>query len=429
MMRSRSHTSSDACSSRSKLFLPDHHDAITKDVAAGCAVTIDAFSYQSDDEPLRVVPFFEIQSPLEKKRRLGRYIRNAHSSRATASYSQTPSESRSLRLLQWSCLFPREVCFELDQDCLPGDLILFDPTEPLIYGELDGRQDPILVQAAHLFHVLLEEHRYICMARREADDEDLNAAVDETLGCIIALLRECPCVAQVHYPLPSEFWMDKNECYCFPLVHFCVTNCLEGLSACYHAFPEAIGCTVHGWLPLHFAAKHSTYSVVQFLLERFPNAARRTHTRTHKTPLHIACQRHDPNAKSSIIRRIMQQYPTALQLADRHGWVPVHHLCACKSTDVYLLQMVIEASPTTIRATTRHWSYLHIFCRQGSARRIKCIIEMARPIPAKVLRESIRCIICSTRCMLIRCKLMRRIWTKITFSTALRITRVQPLML
>jgi hypothetical protein len=363
-----------------------------KDLAWNCSsVVVEVYNDEDDDDDdtLRLVPFLEIHhSPVVKKRRLGR---NKNNSQAESFYSQAPSESTSLRLLQWSCLFPREISFEtplsssvigtdnnkslelsFPTNWLPGELLLLDPTEPLVYGRLKDHQDPILVHAAHLFQVLLEQHCYSWISRENEDEEDIVdvAQLDETLECMLELIRVCPCVAQVQYLLPTEFCMDKNDCFCFPLVHFCVSGCLAGIEACYEAYPEAIGCAVSGWLPLHFAAGLSNQpAVVQFLLHKFPNAARRTHVRTHQTALHIACQRRKIGSKSSVVRTLMHQYPTALQLADRQGWTPVHHLCACPFTDVYLLQTMIEASPTTISAATRQLELpLHILCRHGSCR-------------------------------------------------------------
>ena len=126
---------------------------------------------------------------------------------------------------------------------------------------------------------------------------------------------------------------------CYPLFFFCATGWLQGVKACYQCTPELIGNENAFGYPLHYAVHHKApLSVIEFLVQKFPCAARQTNA-SYQTPLHLACydvasaassaeddSSRDVHLNKEVIRLLLSCYPTAVELADGRGCTPIQQL-------------------------------------------------------------------------------------------------------
>mmetsp|Transcript_19756 Transcript_19756/g.54412 ORF Transcript_19756/g.54412 Transcript_19756/m.54412 type:complete len:461 (-) Transcript_19756:3185-4567(-) len=80
---------------------------------------------------------------------------------------------------------------------------------------------------------------------------------------------------------------------------------------------------------LHFAVRHNTADVVDFLAQRYPfMLVSRTRTRG-MTPLHTACQRHRP---LDVIQSLVKHCPRCLFLRNQRGRLPLDEARAANAT-------------------------------------------------------------------------------------------------
>lgn len=257
-------------------------------------------------------------------------------------------------------------------------LLLFDTVEPLIQGRLPLADDDTLQLAANELEGCL--HQMVLLQDNEDVDEELVERACQ-------ILQQYPVVAQVRYSPSSSAraassisakatssttenviatppritsaarrrqrlheWSKSitrqhrpsSASTCYPLNFFCIAGSLKGLKASYQAFPEAIGRAdgVMG-TPLHYACSSSRVSgaVVQFLLEKFPEAARVTNHR-YQTPLHLICAGTTTRDTARVVQLLLDQYPTAVQLADADGVTPRY-----AGPDETVQRLLASASP------------------------------------------------------------------------------------
>jgi len=124
---------------------------------------------------------------------------------------------------------------------------------------------------------------------------------------------------------------------------------------------------VDNWLglPLHYACYNGQHeSIVYFLLEKYPEAARVTND-YYQSPLHLACcsGNHRNSLSLRVIRLLLKYYPTAAQLADEEGFTPLH--LACQSgASVGILEALTQGSSAVASAATRSMEKpLHLAAR------------------------------------------------------------------
>jgi len=335
---------------------------------------------------------------------------------------------------------------------------IWDPIEPIVRGQFDiAAYDLPLSRACDELHRLLMKH---LTDRRNAD----------TRKKILSVVSDFPETCMVRYrpglddaedqqgdrmpphqqrkvdyltdddSLASPVTCPTETTPCYPLHYCCATGWLEGIRRTYDAIPEIIGHedTAFG-CALHYAVHHRSCdaAAVEFLLQKYPEAARKTNSQL-STPLHLACttrcgvggeRKGGPDVDSSlessselssfassrsssvsesalngsisscllelaritrtpffsfdaslngnldetVIRLLLDQFPAAAQLADLHGWTPVHLICRMHPEDenndngevrLSILNALLEASPTAIRAATRRLEKpLHVAAR------------------------------------------------------------------
>lgn len=194
------------------------------------------------------------------------------------------------------------------------------------------------------------------------------------------------------------------------------TSCIHnGFKALYKAYPEAV-CTRDKLYrtPLHRAAsvisqrqhRHTGGTIIQHLTEMFPGAAKLADV-TGRLPLHYlaesaeiwnqdgeailaawpqasqqrageeACRRlplHmaacSPDSKTTLIERLVQANPRAVQQSDELGKLPLHLACECGKTWDLGVSSIYEAYPKAIGETEnnpRKWTPLHIAAASPNA--------------------------------------------------------------
>lgn len=263
---------------------------------------------------------------------------------------------------------PRTIEFNPDQQnaAINRDSWLFDPVETLVLGKppLTGKDDAHWMACSRLQELLASHVKVRQSGTINRDDTD-------NIANICAILDQCPQIAQVRYRVAlirQEESRDhckgsKSDTFlslpCFPLSIFCATGHLQGVRSCYEAYPDAIGY-VDKWLgtALHYACSNcASVSVVQFLLDRFPEAARITN-RQYQSSLHLACSvRSSPLDRMGypqlrIVKFLLECFPTAARLADENGCTPMH--VACKvGAPVEVLAALTQSSTGVLQMSTR----------------------------------------------------------------------------
>lgn len=247
---------------------------------------------------------------------------------------------------------------------------ILDPADPLECGKINENIFPYLRQASDRMNALLLE-----MSPPVSSDGNNTPSTTATtatglvhLETVLDWITQHPMVCQVKYQLPALDSLVERSSVGLLLHYFSATGWLEGCHAAYQAFPEAIGMesSAHLGLPLHYACRvhqKDNHRVVTFLLEKFPDAARFTNQEYHQTPLHLACQ--SPYCRLETIQLLLEQYPTAAQLADAQGFTPLHYACQ-HCLPLSILQALQASGPAVMGAATKTWHKpLHLAALYG----------------------------------------------------------------
>jgi hypothetical protein len=304
---------------------------------------------------------------------------------------------------------------------------IFDPVEPLIQGQLPLNATDALQHAANDMEALLKSYlaRHDNGCQDSADDE---ALISEACH----LLELYPEAAQIRYaPItttlskgskshkkkkneskrlvstetsissvvvrngtgsshpqdhvsgsPSSYCRILAGTACYPLAFFAATGNQRGVRAAYQAFPESVSHSVGLGTPLHYACYHGVNaSVVAFLLEKYPDAARMSNEQ-YQTPLHLACAASSSShvktttLNQNVVQLLLARYPAAAQLADGNGYTPLHLACQ-NQPSVHILSALTNACPGVIYASTRTMEKpLHVAVRhQASPAVLKFLLE------------------------------------------------------
>jgi ankyrin repeat protein len=93
-----------------------------------------------------------------------------------------------------------------------------------------------------------------------------------------------------------------------------------------------------------------TGGIIQYLLECFPNAARKPAAQG-QLPLHMACC--NKNVTLKTVRLLIDAAPDSVRSADTDGRMPLHYLCHNNKVDeiaaIEILKLLIEMWPESVR--------------------------------------------------------------------------------
>lgn len=294
-----------------------------------------------------------------------------HSSQDDDKATEHTNEESSSSGLYRTPAIPRMIEFSYDLDqktgAIHGDSWLFDPVETLVLEKcpLSDQEDVHWIACSRLQDFITS---HVMMRRPGTITRD---EVD-TVAKICATVEQYPQIAQVRYRVPLIRQEErighpnalKGEAFvslpCYPLSIFCTTGHLQGVRVCYEAFPEAIGYAdkLLG-TALHYACYNGeSVSVVQFLLDRFPEAARMTN-RNYQSPLHVACSVRSSSLDSirysqlRIVELLLECYPTAARLVDENGYTPLHIACRA-GAPVEVLAALLQSHAGVLQMSSRN---------------------------------------------------------------------------
>jgi hypothetical protein len=281
---------------------------------------------------------------------------------------------------------------------------IYDPTDPLIYGSIDGvLYESLKVVSQHMYQRMIRLHNSTSTDANDIYRLALNA-VKENQNAVYTFIQDNPISCQVKYLIPGY----RGPCY--PISYFCSIGLVRGFEVAYDAYPEAIGhYDAFVGTPLHYALLYNTnIALIERLLQYFPEAVRITNHPTEKrTPLHFACINHHSstdNAVSSfpnlkVIELLMRYYPSAVQLSDNvNGMTPVHAVCQWQqyfddeesnkicnlSVARKVLQSFLETSPMAVHAVTADMQKpLHIAASYGAPTEVLELILQFDPSQIK----------------------------------------------
>jgi ankyrin repeat protein len=176
-----------------------------------------------------------------------------------------------------------------------------------------------------------------------------------SLDCLRLLLDAYPMAIQTG---------DKNGR--LPL-HAACTN-PRSTRACLHyliqAYPEALKTFDKlGALPLHLAIQRRLPTdVILYLIDQAEGAARTKESSSHMYALHMACR---ANADVTLIERLIQVYPEAIDAVDQEGNTFFHAACRNKAMDVDFVQLLLDKCSYQIMKQTNKEGCLplHIACQ------------------------------------------------------------------
>jgi ankyrin repeat protein len=180
-------------------------------------------------------------------------------------------------------------------------------------------------------------------------NKNLDASIK--LDILGLLLERCPeavrrCNAAGYTPL-HNICFNKN-----------VT--LDMVQLLIDAYPESLGrATNHGLVPLRTLCSNTSVAdstavdILGFLLERYPEAARRTENNHGYLPIHIAAGQGSKSVE--FCRILIEAYPESETIATSSGVIPLH--AACKYGTVDTVQYLLRLYPDSINATNGEGAY------------------------------------------------------------------------
>ena len=138
-------------------------------------------------------------------------------------------------------------------------------------------------------------------------------------------------------------------------------------------FPDAAKMEdVTGRLPLHYFAESAEVwnQDGEAILAAWPEASqqRAGEEAYRRLPLHMAAC--SPDSKTTLIERLVQANPRAVQQSDKLGKLPLHLACECGKTWDLGVSSIYEAYPKAIGETEnnpRKWTALHIAAASPNA--------------------------------------------------------------
>ncbi|KAL7572728.1 hypothetical protein ACA910_008998 [Epithemia clementina (nom. ined.)] len=177
-------------------------------------------------------------------------------------------------------------------------------------------------------------------------------------------------------------WEDGSTRDLLPLAMICCLHpSLETVKAVYEANPGAISVSepYKQALPFHLAsAFEASLDVLEFVYSKHPDAIA-TPRNDGVYPLHLACGFYLGN--SSVINFLLNEYPQGAQkVCTVIEWSPLHSACHGGVPDVSLLERLHNLDPTMMHQTDKHGrTPLHLACRsrKGNPQAVEYLVRTA----------------------------------------------------
>ena len=116
-------------------------------------------------------------------------------------------------------------------------------------------------------------------------------------------------------------------------------------------------------LPIHMAvALQCPPSVVDTLVECFPNGVHSREEVFRRLPLHVACQ---TNAPVETIEALIHHYPEAVRVKDCIGRLPIHYACSHDAPSSVIEMLLREFPASAGCGDDNGWLPIHVACRRG----------------------------------------------------------------
>lgn len=122
-------------------------------------------------------------------------------------------------------------------------------------------------------------------------------------------------------------------------------------------------------LPIHEACANESvpFSVVEALVQAYPESVRVTESAYHRLPLHIVCRK---TAKAQVVHFLLKENSEASLEPDVLGRVPLHYALSNGANDD-VVDLLLQYGPDAARGVDRKgWTPLHVACSMGASTRV-----------------------------------------------------------
>jgi ankyrin repeat protein len=119
-------------------------------------------------------------------------------------------------------------------------------------------------------------------------------------------------------------------------------------------------------LPIHEACANESvpFSVVQALVQAYPESVRVTESAYHRLPLHIVCRK---TTNAQAVHYLLSEYSDAALEPDALGRLPLHYALSNGANDD-VVNLLLEHGPSAVRGVDRKgWTPLHVACSMGAS--------------------------------------------------------------
>ena len=132
-----------------------------------------------------------------------------------------------------------------------------------------------------------------------------------------------------------------------------------------------------GVYPIHLACGfyRGDASVLNFLLEEYPESASKVCTIIEWSPMHSAC--HGGVTDLEFLQKLHALDPTMIHKGDKHGRTPLHLACRSRKGNPQMIQFLVQNAPTTIhvRDALDGWTPLFLACLHQSPPVIEALLD------------------------------------------------------
>lgn len=176
---------------------------------------------------------------------------------------------------------------------------------------------------------------------------------------ILDLIAKFPAICQKKYQVHSS---DGNSIEAYPLLLLLhLKPGLDLVEKVFEAHPDALFQSF-GYRPIDIACEmNASLEVVSFLHFQDPSAVRRP-LQDGRYPLHVALSFYRKQS-ASVIDFLLNVFPEAATKRDSRGHYPLHH-AAFSGAPVVILQRLHAICPESASATDdKSWTPLHYACR------------------------------------------------------------------
>jgi ankyrin repeat protein len=149
-----------------------------------------------------------------------------------------------------------------------------------------------------------------------------------------------------------------------------------------------------GQLPLHCAARAGTLETVRFLVQQSPGSVRVATTTDGCVPLHCAADADDarvcdddedwPEERRSVLRYLFRQWPEAVRLPCRQGFLPLHY-AAKRMCSVPTLKFLVDQHPESVSAPSADGSLPVHLAVARDIPKLRIVRFLARSMPTSLM--------------------------------------------